>query len=302
MDSLRLRALCQTLQERVPIRIIAGSLRKQIPRKCKTSMRPDLAHIVNSYTQMFKAIDNKLGQVSQVFDRMTRLIPNTNDPARSTNGRLRIVCNGAPIYKGWGSKTTVCGLVAPISSEAYILAKLYNHSKRNPAQALTFNPDGGRQGERNDIEARYRITDSTLIVFCPAWYSGTSVPGSQALTMQRVLEGKLRGGDQSVCDLGQVDSQARVLVHEWTHINWIKPPSGTGDEGGYGWEESANTANAGYNAAAANADNYAWFAVYHYWNNMNQGGHTCPVPQGATCQDVWPTGANAPGKPCPTTY
>ncbi len=89
------------------------------------------------------------------------------------------------------------------------------------------------------------------------------------------------------------------MIHEWSHLAWAGDIKG-GKLENYGYEKSAKCAGSGttsatgknrraaWLSASGNADNFAWYAIYHHWNEL------CPTSTaGNTCGDVWPQGGTS---------
>lgn len=84
----------------------------------------------------------------------------------------------------------------------------------------------------------------------------------------------------------------RIMIHEWTHLRWIGDKNGVAENYGYSAKvagaRSGKDRKASWGTAKGNPDSYAWYAIYHHWNEL------CPgTPGGNSCGDVWPTGGTA---------
>ena len=107
------------------------------------------------------------------------------------------------------------------------------------------------------------------------------------------------------------------MIHEWAHLEWVADLPGKNEN--YGYELAAKTAGKAttsatgkdrrpdWSSAKANAENFAWYAIYHHWNEL------CPhMTAGNSCGDVWPQGGTAkdpkslkfwnPSKPNPIQF
>ena len=91
------------------------------------------------------------------------------------------------------------------------------------------------------------------------------------------------------------------MLHELTHLKWtLNLPSGANVDF-IGFDKAADYAGQLKNGkrvhdwgnAKKNADNYAWYALYSYWNKFPGGNSD-------TCKnDAWPA---SPAKPNPTAF
>ncbi|CAO2653741.1 Nn.00g031520.m01.CDS01 [Neocucurbitaria sp. VM-36] len=143
--------------------------------------------------------------------------------------------------------------------------------------------------------------DAWSINFCEGFFE------AQDLTTQ--LQKLKDGADKSeICNLENLDSTARIVVHEWTHFpftlwtnKWDASKVLKGDH--VGWKQvasrSTKSSKRGHQPtnvgtySSLNADSYAWFAVYGYMNHLDgcAGVHwnRNPLYTAAECQiDVWP--------------
>lgn len=88
------------------------------------------------------------------------------------------------------------------------------------------------------------------------------------------------------------------MIHEWSHLAWAGDLPGNYEN--YGYDMAAKTAGKGsisatgkgrdpdWTSAKQNAENYAWYAIYHHWNEL------CPsTTAGNSCGDVWPQGGTS---------
>jgi hypothetical protein len=97
------------------------------------------------------------------------------------------------------------------------------------------------------------------------------------------------------------------MLHELTHLKWTINRSGGGPKGTndfIGFFNSADQAGnppgappekrkADWRNGSRNADNYAWYALYSYWNHL-------PGGDSDTCKnDAWPA---EPKKPNPVAF
>ncbi|KAI1373270.1 hypothetical protein F4677DRAFT_448600 [Hypoxylon crocopeplum] len=118
---------------------------------------------------------------------------------------------------------------------------------------------------KSTIEPRYSFEKSSSITFCPAFFNNDTFPNID------VVAGF--GGHT----LDKVDCAERVLLHEYMHLQWIRNMPGSPDYIGY-FKAADYARVGGWGFIKVNPDNYAWLALYAYFNNNNQGCGS----------DVWP--------------
>lgn len=152
----------------------------------------------------------------------------------------------------------------------------FNRTGETAAQARTYNAVA-----KDFIEPQYDFDHSASIVFCPLFFDDEKFPNSFAIA----------GDAGNSKQLDEVDSRERIMVHEWLHLEFTSDIGSEPDE--IGFERAAKIAGKGsprkadWANASKNCDNYAWYAIYAYWNNNG----------GACKQDVWPEGVTKPNKP-----
>ncbi|KAF1834397.1 hypothetical protein BDW02DRAFT_621462 [Decorospora gaudefroyi] len=153
--------------------------------------------------------------------------------------------------------------------------------------------------------------DSWTINFCQGFFDTADMTA-------KLNELENGGNQQDVCNLANIDSTARVLVHEWTHfpftLNTNEKKVGQSAElqddwVGYDKAASRSFVSTGRKGdkkklsqvtkvdaySGKNADSYAWFAVYGYMNNLDgcAGVHwtDAALYTASDCRaDVWPPG------------
>ncbi|CZR53615.1 uncharacterized protein PAC_03495 [Phialocephala subalpina] len=170
--------------------------------------------------------------------------------------------------------------------------------------------DGGTQafavvatGTQEFSANQYVSADAWIIHFCPAFF--------QLPRMERQLWDLQQGGvpKETICNLNNLDSTARALLHEVTHLPWVLNTNYyQSDPEKYGFYTATSYAtDAGGNQAthtksfsSRNADSYAWMAVYNFWNSVKecQGiKYTGTNQAAAGCNtDVWPSTPDVNGR------
>ncbi|KUJ12546.1 uncharacterized protein LY89DRAFT_738322 [Mollisia scopiformis] len=150
------------------------------------------------------------------------------------------------------------------------------------------------------VEAAGLPQNAQMLHFCPAFFDINQLGRMEFQT------------EESSFSLDKLDSTARCLLHELTHLPWtLNTNLNDEPKDKRGWFEvitfavdvdkqsSAQTPNT-KTFRALNADNYAWMAIYNYFNSLdkcagirytgeNQGPSTCNA-------DVWPQDALKPVK------
>lgn len=153
----------------------------------------------------------------------------------------------------------------------------FTRTGETAAQAVTNNA-----GNHGIIENKYSFEHSASIVFCPPFFDDEKFPNIFAVA-----------GADLPKTLDHVDCRERIMLHEWLHLKFTRDISAQIDE--IGFEKAAKVAGKGsgskrsadWASAKVNCDNYAWYAVYAFWNN---NGGQCK-------QDAWPGGVTKPNKP-----
>ncbi|KAF8856237.1 hypothetical protein BDZ45DRAFT_745674 [Acephala macrosclerotiorum] len=143
-----------------------------------------------------------------------------------------------------------------------------------------------------------------IIHFCPPFF--------QLPRMERQRWDLSNGGlpKETWCNLNLLDSTARALLHEVTHLPWVLNTNAKEKEiERYGFYSATaygsnyggvNQAPFTKTVSSRNADSYAWMAVYNFWNGVDkcQGVRYTGVNQAPSrCNtDVWPDTPDANGK------
>ncbi|MCJ1435613.1 hypothetical protein MMC27_004987 [Xylographa pallens] len=217
-----------------------------------------------AYTQLFGALSGRIGDVGNVYQKMLANMPNQYGQDRG--GReLRLVCNTMRDYNN-----------ALHCTPGY--------------EAITFD-----RYPNNDVEAKYEIPNTALILFCPGFFDAPSQQDVLAHAEASAGPSFQLGGVPYECDLTHLATQAVTMLHEWAHLTWIKGCPANPDP--YGYAACARSVRSGgkvnWNLISKFAEAYAFYAQYHYWNNLP----FCNNGQG--CIDVWPPSV---AKPNPRSF
>ncbi len=151
------------------------------------------------------------------------------------------------------------------------------------AQAVTNNA-----GNDGVIQPQYVFAHSASIVFCPVFFDDTKFPNLEDIA----------NDFENHKTLDRIDCRERIFLHELFHLKWTKNIYQPDD---IGFLKAATVAGTGsgsgrrpdWRSASNNADSYAQYALYSYWNKLpNWGSDTCK-------NDAWPAD---PKKPNPTSF
>lgn len=162
----------------------------------------------------------------------------------------------------------------PSQAQLVYIMSLPNFDHREgggAAQAIATGPYEYRF--KPTIEPKYSFELSSSVTFCPKFFDNNAFPNIDVLV----------GSDEQTLD--KLDCAERVLLHEFMHLPWIRNMPGEPDYTGY-WEVADFARRSGWAPIKGNPDNYAWLAIYAYFNNNNKG---CGA-------DVWPSGEDKPNK------
>ncbi|KAM5451740.1 hypothetical protein MaudCBS49596_003567 [Microsporum audouinii] len=242
-----------------------------------------------AFTQMFYALDDRIGYVKESFDilldKMTRYEGRGIDGADG----VRFICDREGIIKD-NEGGSYCGYEQPYTHTLLLYGisqKLtrtgLSRTGASAAQAIVNLPgDRGLGG----IEEKYVFSHSHSMVFCPVFFNDDMFPNIDALagTTEEMVPRTL----------DHLDCRERIMIHEWLHLKFTRNIPSIPDE--IGFERAAKVAGkkppgrprkADWANAKINCDNYAWYAIYAYWNNEAKG---CG-------KDVWPAHIKKPNKP-----
>ncbi|WEW59872.1 hypothetical protein PRK78_005353 [Emydomyces testavorans] len=235
------------------------ALRDRLPKQPGSAANKDnVAFVVQedpAFTQMFYAQDNHIDDVRETFDVLLQKMKSFNGRNGDKNG-VRFICDKEGKVKS-AKGESFCG------------------TGDTAAQAITTNA-----GDHGIIESKYSFDHSASIVFCPAFFDRTRFPNMFMIA-----------GVDIPKTLDHVDCKERIMLHEWLHLKFTRDIGPSPDE--IGFEKAAKVAGkssprkADWANAKKNCDNYAWYALYAYWNN---NGDACG-------QDAWPAGVRKPNKP-----
>ncbi|EEP80522.1 predicted protein [Uncinocarpus reesii 1704] len=235
-------------------------LTKGLPQKPgKNANKENIAFISEkdpAFTQMFYAQDNRIGYVKESFDILHKKMQQFEGRHGDASG-VRFICDKKGEVKGSDGES-YCG------------------TGKDAAQAIANNPNNDQP-----IEAKYVYKHSSSIVFCPSFFDDMRFPNAFAIAGDSGLEKTL----------DNVDCRERIMIHEWLHLKFTRDIGPKPDITGF--EKAAKIAGkqsprkADWAAAKVNCDNYAWYALYAYWNNANT----------ACGGDAWPKGVKKPNKP-----
>ncbi|KAI9752611.1 MAG: hypothetical protein M4579_005559 [Chaenotheca gracillima] len=136
-----------------------------------------------------------------------------------------------------------------------------------------------------------------VLNFCPPFFQ---MDRMEVKLSELVADANGKKGD--VCNLDNLDTTSRVMLHEWTHLPWTLNTNANGkpkDIRGYMEVTSYGTDGAGQGAnqrmhtksfSSQNADSYAWMGVYQYFNSLNYcQGIKYTGQYALDCTDVWPS-------------
>ncbi|PGH10716.1 hypothetical protein AJ79_05307 [Helicocarpus griseus UAMH5409] len=151
--------------------------------------------------------------------------------------------------------------------------------RKGQSRIWTADPTAGNHGP---IEAKYSFDYSASIVFCPVFFDDEKFPNAYTLVNRKSDEATLK----------DLDCRESIMLHELLHLKFTRNISADMDD--IGFEKAAKVAGKGtgarrkadWSSAKRNCDNYAWYAIYSFWNN--------PV---AGCGDVWPSDVKKPNNP-----
>ncbi|KAG4438657.1 hypothetical protein IFR05_005838 [Cadophora sp. M221] len=238
-----------------------------------------------AYGQYFGADPDNIGLIQNNFQKIVDLTGKLDAPYR----------DNLQLYLTWGSTITdinknsneCVGEDGTLTQALVISAKLVKEL----------------QGTAVPMEAQ-------VIHFCPPFFDVNKV-GRMEIQETSILAAD-DAKKREICRLDKLDSTARVLLHEFTHLHWVintnesklRPVKDT-----YGWFKVI-----GYSVdiqkhhiaqkphtkkfSSQNADNYAWMAIYNHFNSLDacKGVKYTGVNQAdSTCNtDVWPQDTNKP--------
>ncbi|MCJ1474522.1 hypothetical protein MMC13_003180 [Lambiella insularis] len=196
-----------------------------------------------AYTQMFGADDNPdhAQAVADVFQTILDKIQTQTADGRN-NKRLHIMCR-----ETFMTKPTVQGGKAD--------DQCASTSSSKAAFAFTVGLD---QAIDPDIVAMYPRPDPAEFIDAKA-----------------ALASKDKSKLSQICNLNQMQNTAQIMIHEWTHLPWIKNTnSNTNIKEVYGFVATSKKATLSsgkpdFAFASLNAESYAWFAVYNHWNSLD---------------------------------
>ncbi|KAF2759135.1 hypothetical protein EJ05DRAFT_509995 [Pseudovirgaria hyperparasitica] len=208
-----------------------------------------------AYAQMFNGHDNRIKYVRDTFGLVSseaQKAPGARNGQKQ--GALRFICDktGA-IRSGDGTKGACDG----------------------GTQAFTLGPYDPKYEPTIDI--KWSFETSSSITFCPPFFDDSKFPN----IADRV------GLPQDQQTLDKVDNRERILLHEYTHLPWVRNLNPGANLDFIGYQNAAQVmAKSGWGQAKKTPDNYAWLTVYAYFNN----------DAGGCLDDAWPKGEDKPCK------
>ncbi|KAH8590600.1 hypothetical protein B0O99DRAFT_691387 [Bisporella sp. PMI_857] len=238
-----------------------GDLSKSLPEPVKksSSVKENQQYIAiqdPAYTQMWHALDQRVADVKNKYEKILTGVEEVPDNRSKGKGGLRFICDKD-------------GKVMDPKGKPYC---------DGGSQAITNNA-----GNEQPIEQKYVFAHSASIVFCPPFFDDTKYPN---------MEQNYNDFDHHKT-LDLIDCRERIVLHELTHLAWTINIWRVENRG---FLNSAKTAgrNGGkdpdWSSASNNADNFAWYALYSYWNRLDKwGSDTCN-------NDAWPEGVKKPNK------
>ena len=140
-------------------------------------------------------------------------------------------------------------------------------------QALVLTPQAVGS-DKEHIERKYRFSTATSITFCPPFFDDTKYPNLVSILDNTAAKD---------LTLNNADCRERVMMHEYMHLEWIRDLEPPVDYTGY--VDAASVAALKPWGTAQNVpETYAWYAVYSFLNNMQEG----------CAKDAWPQEVKKP--------
>ncbi|KAI9673999.1 MAG: hypothetical protein M1817_002205 [Caeruleum heppii] len=232
-----------------------------------------------AYGQLFGADPENIGLIQTNF---RKLLDSVEDQGADGHDNLPLLLTVSAQVTDKDSKENICDG----GTQAFVIGF---------SQIQEYIDAGGVQPDER----------SWVLNLCPAFFEMKRM--EQELDK---LQKDKNGKRNEVCNLDNLDTTSRVMLHEMTHFAWTLNTNNNNrpsDQRGYRTVTSYGTddANVGANQrmhtksfSSQNADNYAWMGVYQYFNSLAecQGvEYSGPYAQdeGNGCTDVWPS---SPGK------
>ncbi|KIN00028.1 hypothetical protein OIDMADRAFT_55916 [Oidiodendron maius Zn] len=217
-----------------------------------------------AYGQLFGADPENIQLIYDNFVRIVEQTENLDGNGNGVPGADGFIRDNTPIYLTMGPTLidtkgeNICNGKGPSDAAT---------------QAAAVVADGTKvfADSTNDVPA-----DAWLIHFCPAFFMLPRMEDGLAMLENGSAQ------KQWFCNLNNLDSGARALLHEITHLPWVLNTN-FGVRERYGFEVATSSRN---------ADSYAWMSVYNFYNSLDfcQGvKYTGKFESPQSCiTDVWP--------------